>query len=263
MIMKNILALLVIFTISPGVLLAQVVQVSSSSVRDYASFKKYVEFEQSKLTAKPLTIDNGGGRNKLKKMGIEFSPKMNWARSKDKKRLAYLSPDRKGVALMDHVTRSVNILGANGEILRRIPFPPKIEGFVGFSTTRLFDFKGGFGDSDGGFYVYDNAGRLIKKVEDCGTVDVFMVSNNQKYVFVTASLPDVGDFVVMYDMNGVELWRKQTEMGGKTEIRFSLDDEYVLVKMPIYWVKGNARANQLYLFRVDNGELISEEHYED
>lgn len=251
--MKNILALLVIFTISPGVLLAQVVQVSSSSVRDYGSFKKYVEFEQSKLTTKPLTLDSGGGRNKLKKMGIEFAPGRNWAYSKDRKKTAYLSPDRKGVALVDGATRSVNILNDKGEVIQRIPVKRPIEGLLGFSETRFFDFKGGFGDYEGGFYIYDFNGELVRSVADSGIVDRFAVSNNQKYFAITSGTPDFGDFIALYDMQGERIWRTKIDALGDSEIMFTRDDKFLLLKVP-----GTKTA---YLFFTGTGEQISKEQY--
>lgn len=231
------------------------VKAQDAEVRDYKGFKTYIENEQSKLKTKPLTIENGGVKDKLKKQGIEFSPIDISANSKDRKRRAYLSPDKKGIAVLDGTTRIIDILNPKGEIVKKIPFPKKLEGLIGFSDSRLFDFKGGFGDFEGGFYIYDLSGQLIKKVKDCGIVDLYMVSNNQKYFAVTGGFSETKNFFILYDMNGNELWRWKTIPNGDAQIQFSINDKYVLLKIP--W------ARKLYLFNIDYGKIISEENYED
>lgn len=270
--MKNLIALLLIsiFIIpllakDPASVAAQApssastattsVDTKDAEVKDYKGFKNYTEKEQSKLKTKPLTIENGPVKDKLKKQGIEFSPTDSSVYSKDLKRAAYSSPDKKGIAVLDGTTRIINILNPKGEIVRKIPFPEKLEGLIGFSDTRLFDFKGGFGDYDGGFFIYDLSGRLIKNVKDSGMVDAYMVSNNQKYFTVTGGLPGKEDFFILYDMNGNELWRRKTIISERPVIQFSLDDKFVLLKMTM--------SHKLYLFSVEEGKLISEENYEE
>lgn len=234
-------------------------------VKDYKSFKSYVENEQSKLKTKPLTTENGHIKDKLKKAGIEFNTTDDWARSKDRKKLAVVSPDKKGVAIIDATTQSVNIFNPKGEIVRAIPFPEKLVGRIGFSDTRLFDFKELLFDPRGGFFIYNLSGRLVKKVDDSGIIDAFIVANNQRYLAVTSTLPEAAGFFILYDMDGTELWRRNTVIGTNPQIKFSLDDKFVLVKMPVYWLnhRGEPKERKLYIFNVKDGRLLSDEHYED
>jgi outer membrane protein assembly factor BamB len=185
--------------------------------------------------------------------------------SREKKKIAYLSPDKKGVVIIDGNTQSINIFNPKGQQIGKIPLRKFPKGPLGFSDTRLFDFNGGLINSAGGFYIYDFSGKLIKKVDNGGIVSAFMVSNNQKYLAVQAGRPETGDYFALYDMDGNELWRHKTDIGGYTNIQFSLDDKYLLVKMPLYWTNntGDPKSQKLYIFDVSNGNLTSEEHYED
>ena len=234
-------------------------------VKDYKSFKEYVAKEDASLNIKPESTDNGPVKDVLKKLGIEFTLGTEWARSKDKKRVAVLSPDKKGAAVIDSTTRSVNIFNPKGKIVRKIPFPDKLVGRVGFSDTRLFDFKELLYDSRGGFFVYGPSGQLVKQVDDSGIVDAFMVSHNQKYLAVTSTLPGATGFFILYDMEGGEIWRQNTVVGSNPVIQFSRDDKFVLVKMQSYWLshRGESKERKLYVFSVTDGKLVSEEHYAD
>lgn len=50
-----------------------VVKNNNGQVKDYKSFKTYVEDERNRLKVVPLTTDNGPIRDTLKQMGIEFT----------------------------------------------------------------------------------------------------------------------------------------------------------------------------------------------
>jgi hypothetical protein len=232
-------------------------------VKDYKTFQLYQESELLKLKRRPLTIDTGAVLEKLKKIGIEFPQGRIWGQSNDRTKTAYISLDRKGIAVIDGRARVFEILNPNGDVLRKIPFAKYPKGIIAFSESRLFDLGGAFEDQLRGFYIYDNSGKFVKYVNDSGNVSRYKVSNNQKYIAVQSGLPDTGDFVILYDMNGNELWRQKTSIGEYPDLQFSLDDKYLLVKMPRYWTNntGEPESQKLYLFNVNTGAVISEEHY--
>lgn len=231
-------------------------------VKDYKSFRNYTENEQSKLKTKPLTIETGGVKDKFMKMGMEFSPKRRWAQSNDGK-IAYPSPDKKGIALIDNKLQHIEIYAVNGEVIRRIPFSKYPEGGIAYSDTRLFLIKEEIGGCFG-FEIYNSSGVIIKSIgKEC--VDGYIVSNNQKYFAVTSGSPYIGDYFVLYSIDGVELWRQKVLIGGNAEIQFSLDDKFAIVKMPVYWEaneKKTRNKRKVYLFDIENRKVISEENYE-
>lgn len=234
-------------------------------VVDYKSFKRYVELERSGQKTLPPTIETGAVKGKLKKLGIEVDVTKNWARSKDKKRIAYFSPDKKGVIVVDAPAKSVNIFNSNGAIVCKIYTQKPPVGLLGFSETRLFDFVGGFDDYDNGFYIYDLSGKLLKKVEDGGLVDAFMVSNGQKNLVVASELSGGGGAIILYDMDGNEKWRLNTAIGDHSIIQFSSDDKFLLVKMPVYVIDPQkpAKNRRYYLFDVTTGQLLASGDYEE
>ncbi|MDO8805230.1 MAG: hypothetical protein Q7R35_12445 [Elusimicrobiota bacterium] len=231
-------------------------------VKDYKGFKSYIENEQAKLKTKPLTIENGTVKDKLKKIGLEFSPARRWAHSKDGEKTAYPSPDKKGISVVNNKLQQVEIYNANGTIIRKVPFSKYPAGAIAFSDARLFLVKEDVGGCFG-FEIYNFSGELFKNIDkEC--VDGYVVSNKQKYFAVTSGSPKIGDYFVLYNMDGDELWRKKVVLGGKAEIQFSSDDKFAIVKMPIYWEgteNKSRKERKLYLFDIENKKIISEENY--
>ena len=238
-------------------------ETEKNEVKNYKSFTKHVENEHRKLKVTPTTIENGPIKSVLREKGIEFSTRSIRASTKDNTKVAYQSPDKKGISLLDTKLRHVEIYNSNGEIIRTVPLPKFPDGAIAFSTNRLFVIKGCFGWRQG-FEIYDLSGNLVKDVdEDC--VDGYVVSNNQKYFAVTGGMPSTGDFFIIYDMDGNEVWRQKVVLGGDAKIQFSLDDKFAIVKMPIYWDGVNNKSRKerkVYLFDIFGHKLISEENYE-
>lgn len=239
-------------------------ETGKNEVKDYASFKKHVENEYKKLKVIPTTIETGPVRNVLRKKGIELSSATIWATSKDGFRHAWQSPDNKGVAVIDGKSRQIEIYNATGELRRKIPFSKYPDGSLAFSDTRLFIVKPCL-SYDLGFEIYNSSGTLIKDYkEEC--VDGYLVSNNQKYFAVIAGAPNTGNYFVLYDMEGNELWRQSIVLGGNVKsLQFSLDDRFAILKMPIYWEgTGNQfrHERKVYLLDIENRRLMSEENYE-
>lgn len=232
-------------------------------VKDYTGFKKYTENEYKKLKVIPTTIENGPVNNVLKEKGIEFSTRSIRALSSDGEKVAYQSPDKKGISLLDKKLRHVEIYNGNGETIRTVPLPKFPDGVIAFSADRLFVIKGCFGWRLG-FEIYDSAGKLVKNIDE-NCIDGYVVSNNQKYFAVTGGMPDTGDFFILYDMAGNEVWRQKVIFGEDAKIQFSLDDKFAIVKMPIYWEgteNKSRKERKVYLLDIENHKLVSEENYE-
>lgn len=272
---KNLVCLSVGLCLCAGVYPAMAQEASSApvtvtasktrriAVKDYKSFKEYVANEESYLKTKPITTDNGPVRGKMKEIGIELNPGVEIAKSKDRKKIAIISPDKKGLVLINGVAQKISIVTSEGKILHEIPIGKISKGRLGFSNSRLFCFKENGVEYQGdGFEIYDFTGEVVKKVDGIGSVESYMVSNNQKFLAVTSGVPNDGDSVRLYNMEGVEVWKHKVAVGGGAQIKFSQDDKYLLVKMPVYWISGKANSKKLYVFDAGNGGLISEENYE-
>ena len=243
------------------------VSTETVQVKDYQSFFAYVTQEEAKLD-KPKVMNDTGAVRRVLKEEVEISSSTVWILKSDRSKLAYLSPNNIGFSVIDVKSHHVEVYNSNGKKVREIPLSKSIKGRLAFSDSKLFVFKGGFG-WDFGFEIYDNSGKLIKQstAED---VDGCVISNTQKFFAVTAGHPNNGDFFVLYDIEGNELWRYKTIVGAQSKIEFSLDDKFVIVKMPIYWDKdattgkstGKSKQDKFFLFDVVNRKLIAEGNYE-
>lgn len=105
-------------------------------VKEYKSFKEYVANEEANLKVTSVTTDNGSVREKLKEMGIHLEEGSLAEMSEDK--MAYVSSDKKGVAVVDRFTGTISLYNAEGEPLKVIPMKEFPDGRVEFSRTRVF-----------------------------------------------------------------------------------------------------------------------------
>lgn len=235
----------------------------TTGIIDYKSFFEYIGREEKKLKTPKITNDTGAVRKVLKEKGIEFSSSTVWASTKDRSKLAYQSPDKNGVAVVDSQKKRIEIYSVNGEMLRAAPFSKYPTGPVAFSETRLFVVKSCL-SYDLGFEIYDFSGKLLKSISD-SCVRGYVVSENSKYFAITAGSPSAGKYFALYDMEGNELWRQKIEAGGGSQIQFSPDNRFAIVKVPTYWSGGDhkiLKERKAYLFDVEKHELLSEENYE-
>lgn len=235
-------------------------------VKDYKSFKKYVADEEASLKTKPVTTDNGPIREKLKKMGIHIEEGRLSTMNDEKE--VFVSPDKNGVAVVDRDGGGVSLFNAEGVLLKKVKLEKYPQGFIGFTRTKVFDFKGDFENRRGGIDIYDYSGKLAKTVRDSGIIDASMFSQDEKWFIVSSSdWSSRKSFLILYDMEGNEIWRRVIMSGYLPQIKFSGDDKYVSLKLPVYWKDvrdGRSRgAKWVYVFRVSDGNLISEENYAD
>lgn len=232
-------------------------------VKDYKSFNEYVSNEDAKRTTRPVTTDNSLFRNKMKAIGLDFSTTSRWSTTRNKKLTAYLSPDKRNVAVMDWTTKHVRIFDGKGGLLKNVPLSQYSDGVILFSDTRLFVIETGFRGCSG-FKVFNHSDDLLwKNTEIC--VDGYAVSNTYKYFAVAGDSLQNGSQFALYDMDGHVLLKETTAIGRQIEIQFSTDDKFVLVKMPFYWLKGNddlLKKQKAYLFDTETKQLIKEESYE-
>lgn len=255
---------------------ASAVYLSTAGVNNYKSFLAYVAKEKAGLKIKEVTVENGQVKDVLKKMGIVISSHSRYGQTKDYFKTAYESPDKKSVALLDQKLKHIEMYNAAGELLGTVPYSKFIDGVLVFSESRLFAVRGCFGWKYG-FEIYDFSGKLVRDINEesnlCG--EDFVVSNTQKYfAFLAMSRSPVAEYFVLYDMDGNEVWRKKRIMGGQAEIQFSLDDKFVIVKLPSYWEENKSAAptnphekvlkkNKVYVLDIENKKLLSEENYTD
>lgn len=250
--------------------MADTVAVSTApktEVTSFISFHDYAAKEEAALKTQRVTIETGKVKDVLKKMGIELSDKLIYAFSKDGKKFAYKSPDKNGVAVIDGKSRHVEAYHANGKLLWRFPFLEYPDGIIAFSNTRLFVIGDGFGGCFG-FKVFNSDGKTIKEIKD-ECVEGYMVSNTQKYFAVTSFTSDLDNHFVLYDIDGNELWRQKGVIGDHAEIQFTLDDKFVLIKIPRYWEedkkflpsKNVLKRNKAYVLDIGNHRVLSEEDY--
>jgi len=237
-------------------------------VKDYKSFREYVANEEVYLKTKLVTTDNGQVKEKLKKIGIHFEEGRLAAESVDGDKIAYVSPDKKGIAVVYREEKTINLFDPEGVLLEKVQMKKQPVVRVGFSKSRVFEFKGNFDDWIGGIDVYDFSGKLIKSITDSGDVQDYMLSHNQKWLAIsTGGLPDDDrTYFILYDMNGKEIWRRETMAVSHPQMEFSRDDKYISLKLPTYFtdVKNpkSVGFKWAYVFRVSDGHLISEGHYE-
>ena len=243
-------------------------------VRDYKSFLEYYSKEMAGINDAEVNVDKGEVKNVLKKMKIDLSPSKWSAHSTDSTKLAYKSQNKKSIAIVDAKLSNVEMYNAKGERLARVPYSTYPEGVLVFSSTRLFSVRGCFGWTFG-FQIFDLAGKLVKDYGKeygvCG--EYFTVSNTQKYFALIGCWMDKGtdEYLILYDMDGNELWRHEVVNGRGTEILFSLDDKYAAVKFPGYWETDKSVApekvvpkqKKVYIFDIGRRKLISEENYTD
>ena len=232
-------------------------------VKDYKSFQAYVAREEANQKVKPVTNETGGVRKVLKGKGIELSSSSIWAITPDNNRIVCQSQDNRGVSVIDTKMHRVEIYDARGKIMHIVAFPKAPDGRVAFSDKRLFLVRGGI-RARSGFEIYDFSGRLVKSI-DKEDVDGYAISHNQKYFAVTSGSSKTGDYFVLYDSDGNELWRQKIKVGGPSQIEFSPDDELVLVKMPVFWSSVEHKflnTGKSFLLNIASKKLVLEEDYE-
>lgn len=274
---RNILCILLGFVGCAGVFLA-VAQTASSTPMTTASPKKekievknYKSFLEYSAKSEQLAIKAGKAASlkpdeviKFKEEGIELSERNPIGQGKDYRKEVYLGNNRQ-IAVYDQTNHKVRIVDSNGRLIRegKISKFHRESGVLSFSDKRVFVI-GGMIESNGGFKIFSYDGNLIKEVNP-GFIAGYAVSHNQKYFAVTAGNPETGDFFILYNINGDELWRQKTVMGGNVKIDFSRDDKFAAIRMQDYWVKTGSettgKERKLYLIDVENHKVISEETY--
>lgn len=237
-------------------------------VKDYKSFSEYASLSDQVATA--------SGKPALRKPnetivygGAELSEKKPTQSLKDGAQFAYLSPDNKGMAIIDSQAHNISIIDNNGKLIRKGKIAQRNPDYILFSDTRLFAI-GGVLSSNGGFKIYDYEAKLIKHVKT-DFVDGCVVSNSQKFFAITAAAPRTPNLFILYDIEGNELWRSEIAIADHAKIVFSRDDKYAVVKLPNYWevdkksklVKRISKKNKLYVFDIETHKVISEENYID
>lgn len=243
---------------------------STINVTDYNSFLNYAaQSEQLAVkNGKPVTPRVKTGETiRLKKENIELSERIPINQTADFKKDAYLAPSGK-VALVDKTTTTykVSILDRDGGLIKEGKLPKFRGSVLAFSDTRLF-LIGTILGSNGGFEVFDYDGKLIRE-NDPGFVSGYVISNTQKYFAVTAGRPDEQYYFVLYDMDGNEKWRQGVMHGGHVQLEFSRDDKFIVIKMPVYWIKNKGdkesatKKKKLYVINLENKKIVSEETYE-
>ena len=235
---------------------------AKGDVKDYKTYLKYAaESEQVALKAGKAPSMSANDVVRLKDEGIELSEAKPVSQTKDNRKEVYLGR-RKQVALYDKNTHKVKILDANGKSIRegKISKFSRDSGVLAFTETRVFVI-GGILESNGGFKIFDYAGKLIREVNP-GFVDGYAVSNTSKYFAVTAGGPKLPSYFILFDMDGKEVWKQQIPTTGHAKIDFSRDDRYAVIKLPIYWDKNVKKERKLYVIDVSNLKIITEEEYE-
>lgn len=238
------------------------VSTESAEVNDYRSFQAYVAKEAAKSKRPRTTNETGVVRKVLREKGIEFSSSSVWSIAPDRSMFACQSPDNSGVSIINTKLRKVEIIDVNGNVFQAIPYSKSPDGRIAFSDTRLFVVKDGVG-WDFGFEIYDFSGKLVRDVRDLD-IRGFVVSNNKKVFAVTTSSPKSERYFIIYDMDGNELWRHDIEPSANSQIQFSPDDIFALVRIPSYWSNTKPqilKERKSYLFDIKNKRLISEEDY--
>lgn len=243
---------------------------SAARVRNYKDFLAYAASEQAALKNPPLNTDTGQVKEVLRKMGLEFRPGAHWARDKEYNRIATISPDKKGIWVIDRGSQSINIYNPAGKITHKIPFPKTTDrdsGGWAYSNSRLFDFKlNGFDYTGSGFDIYNHSGQLIKHIIADWAERSYMISNDQKHVAIVAeSIYRNQGYLLLYDMEGNKIWSRKIVLCDDAQIQFSLDDKFIIVKIPQFTIDphGKIESRKLYLVRTRDGKLISEEQYAD
>jgi len=179
-----------------------------------------------------------------------------------------LSVDKRKVSVFNRRDRSFKIFDNSGKELRKTilsRFPAGVN-FI-FSDTKIFAISPTM-DGPGGFEAFTSTGGYIKWF-DVGDIQGFKVSATQKYFMLTAGKSQTGDFFIIFDMAGNELWKHPIVPGWDALIEFSPDDRFVSVKLPRYWIKAKEtdpyatvrKTNKLYVIDIDNRRIVSEEDY--
>lgn len=237
-------------------------------VKDYQSFLEYAEVvEQAAIEKNNPALRRPN--ETIKYGGVELSDKNPSQSLKDDAQFAYLSPDNKGMAVIDNQAHNISIIDNNGKLIRKGKIAQRNPDYILFSDTRLFAI-GGILSSNGGFKIYDYEAKLIKHVKT-DFVDGCIVSNSQKFFAITASAPRTPNLFILYDTEGNELWRSEIAIADHAKIIFSRDDKYAVVKLPNYWevdkksklVKRINKKNKLYVLDIETHKVISEENYID
>lgn len=240
--------------------------IEKKEVKDYKGFLEYAATrEQMAVNAGKAASLKPDDVIKLTQEGIELSETKPLGRSNDLMKEAYLG-NNKQIAVYNRKSHKVRIVSNDGRLIRegKISKFHRESGVLAFSDNRVF-VVGGMIESNGGVKIFDYDGNLINEVNP-GFIGGYAVSNNQKYFAVTAGKPETGDYFILYDMAGKELWRQRTVMGGNVKINFSRDDKFAVIKMQDYWIKigsgTTGKERKLYLIDVDAHKVISEETYE-
>ena len=238
-------------------------------VKNYNDFLKYAEnAEQAAIKSGQLPIRKPGQTLKYEPAGLEFSDEKVCGLNKEHRMWGCLSSDGKGMIIIDSTHTKVMIADNSGKIVREGKLPKADDNPSAFSDTRLYAL-GGMIDDSGGIYVYDYDGNLLKRSNQGFYAECLTISNNQKYFAVSGGSSEASNYFILFDINGNELWRKSTVDGGNAEIKFTRDDRYVVLKLPMYWVPNKTtigdkqvrKYRKLYVIDISERKIISEEDY--
>ena len=235
-----------------------------TEVKDYKGFleynKKHAIVRANDLGEIQLDRNEARFPNKKIKIFKKFT-------ERTKEEVGFLSTDKRRVAVFNRKDVSFKIFNNLGEKISDITlsqFPKR--GLFAFSDTRIFAISPSF-DGPGGFEIFTSTGRFIKWI-DAGDIEGYAVSNTQKYFAVTTLENDFAYFK-LFDLDGNVLWMQVVAQGGNTSVIFSYDDEYVIVKMPEYWIRrskappynSERKVNKLYIINIAAQRIVAEEDY--
>ena len=239
-------------------------KIEKEEVKDYKDFIKY--------NKKHAIIRIGDpGEIQLDKDGIRFPGKKTREyikdRDGDKDEVGFLSTDRRQSGIFNLRDKSFKVLNSSGKEIKKTKlsqFPLGVD--FAFSDTRVFAISPSF-DGPGGFEIFTSTGRFIKWI-DAGDIEGCAGSNTQKYFAVTTLENDFAYFK-LFNLDGNVMWTQLIARGGNTSITFSYDDEYVVVKMPVYWIRrskvppynSERKENKLYIINISDQRIVAEEDY--
>jgi len=235
-----------------------------NTVKNYRDFLSYVKNIQgnTKLSTNSITID----QNK-----VVFANKKEKNLKKDKDNTpsesVHLSPNSGGVAFFDRHNRDVYFFDSNGIQLSRMRLSQYPNGAIAFSGPNVFVVHNCFEDS-GGFEIYSSTGYVERWI-DAGCITGYAFSTESNSFAVTTSISDASYFI-LYDAHGNELWKENISYGPKSQISFSPDNAFILIKLPYYWEfaknsngKDNLLRKKLYIMDIGRRIVVSEENYND
>ncbi|NLO91056.1 MAG: WD40 repeat domain-containing protein [Elusimicrobia bacterium] len=241
-------------------------EISTITAKDVKNYKTFLEYadktERLAVKAgKPAEIQPGE-IIKVNRSGASFqlSAETPVVYDEQTKSLASLGANKQ-VAILE-TNSNVNIIDSKGHVLKQTKIVPYHTGpgYIVFSDSRIFQY-GGISEPSG-IRIYNYEGKLIKEINS-GYVVAKAISFSQKYFVVTITRPMKEKAMVLYDMNGNELLRRELPTA-RAKIKFSRDDRYILLEVPSRLrsvVNGGIKTTSYYVIDVEKRRIVSDEIY--